>query len=402
MSTDRTGQRRAPSGPVPINVAVLQWAFESSGMDLAELAKRTKVDESLVRQWLDGVALPQRREFTALVRALARPSSLFFLKAPPRNSDFSVQFRTAAGAGERDLDRDEILAIRRFQRLQDLISWVLEDESEHNEVLQSLPRDSLEASEADMADQLRDWLQISVNEQREWKDPSVAFRKWREALERNGVLTMQHRFGPGGIRGFSIADRWAPLTMTNRSELPEARCFTLIHELAHLASRSDSACQLLSTYGSNAAARERRCDCISSQVLMPRYAVEREVRRLSPLGSKQPIALVRQVAHVFKVSLRAATVSLVELGHVPYGTYDMFFGQSSLGDYPERESDSTQMSGEATAEKRTREFGALSIGTILRAQRSGRIGLHDVFDYLELNEVSYQELTEKIGHGTSS
>ena len=395
---DQTGLRRAPSGAVEVTPEVVGWALRESGMRASELAGRIGVSEQEIRSWVAGDASPSRGQFTKLAKELARPEAIFFLPSAPAESSIPPQFRVSGTLGGRALDPEAMLRIRRAQRLQDLLRWVLVDEGHRSELLSALPHASAGEGEAEIAGALRKWLDVSVEKQLAYRDGRAAFQLWRSAIERNGVFVMQHHMGRDGVRGFSLADERAPLIVVNRSETPQARSFTLMHELAHLASKPGSACVAPRDYR-NDRDQEQWCDRVASHVLIPRDALEADVRQRRTQGNSEPFSLVSAIATWYKVSLRAATVALTQSGHVPRDTYAAVARRAPANDFPEAPSGSDRHvpgGGERAAAKRLRELGAPAIEVLNRASQKDRITLHDVLDHLDVNVDEYDELLSEL------
>lgn len=80
---------------------------------------------------------------------------------------------------------------------------------------------------------MRGW-NVPLEAQLSWSSAGVALRVWREAVEGLGVMVLMLPMGEESCRGFSIWNDVAPLIAINTAWLPEARIFTMLHELAHL------------------------------------------------------------------------------------------------------------------------------------------------------------------------
>ena len=85
---------------------------------------------------------------------------------------------------------------------------------------------------------------------------------------------MELQLGSDGLRGFALADEYAPLVAVNTHENIEARVFTLLHEVAHLASDTAKACLGIAL---DADRTERWCDEVASAAVLPRDTL-RETR----------------------------------------------------------------------------------------------------------------------------
>ena len=130
--------------------------------------------------------------------------------------------------------------MRWARRLQDLTSWVLRDEGSPEARLRQY-RPSQDPVEIAVFE--RSQSGISTAEQFAWTSTSEAFRSWRGHLKDQGILVMQLTMGKNNIRGFGAWDDYAPSVAVNTAYHPTAWIFTLFHEVAHLLTRTDAACQ---------------------------------------------------------------------------------------------------------------------------------------------------------------
>jgi Zn-dependent peptidase ImmA (M78 family) len=373
---------------VPINPAVLAWAIEESGDGPDVLARRMKVDARELASWLAGDARPTMGQWTALAAKLKRPKSLFLLPAPPAPT-VPPDLRTAAGRNSHALGSEELLQVRRARRLQRYLGSLRAEMSEEPRALPSLAVDA----DVELAGvQLRGWLDVPVEEQLAWSSGSVALGAWRRALEESGIVVLQLRLGKNGIRGFSLLHEGAPVVAVNTAETNEARSFTLMHELAHLASRSESSCALPPAPSGVGSAVERWCDRVASVVLLPAETVRAEVQllRSSPRAPQDDVALSRRVATRLKTSLRAAALRLMALGLADASVYARIEAA-----YPNRDRDKGGgggRGGERAPVQRLRELGPATADTMLRALAERRLTERDARDLLRLEGAELLEL----------
>jgi Zn-dependent peptidase ImmA (M78 family) len=170
-------------------------------------------------------------------------------------------------------------------------------------------------------------LQVAFDEQLGWKSVSEAQRSWRSRLEDAGILVFFIPLGQASCRGFSVWDERAPLIAVNTAWNPEARIFTLFHELGHLLTRTDSACidtwrQVVPEKGGDPA--ERWCEQFAAAVLLPWSDLEDFLER--QIGWKRgntirDLATVGRIARKLKTSLRATTLRLIAHQVVPWELY---------------------------------------------------------------------------------
>ena len=293
------------------NPDVVAWAIRESGHSGEDLADLLGVEEDLLDSWAAGRASPTSGQLTKLSSTLHRPRTLFYLPAPPEIESLPVHLRIAQGQTQRELLPHERLVIRRAMRRQAFIAEVREDADpvRFPELTRTTPPN--QAGEI-----LREWSTVSTGEQLSWPTDRAALHSWRAVVERSGVIPMLAGLGRDGMRGFALVDDLAPIAAMNTAETPAARLFTLWHEIAHLVLGEQQSCLSASR---DAAEVERWCDRTANAVLVPREALL-ECTEAMPRDA-EPIEKAKRVAKSFKVSIRAATMALIDAGLLPAVAY---------------------------------------------------------------------------------
>lgn len=149
-------------------------------------------------------------------------------------------------------------------------------------------------------------LTVTLETQTGWRSASAAFDAWRAALEGMGITVAQFSMGADACRGFSVWDDRSPLVAVNTAWRDEARSFTLFHELAHLLTRTDSACATAPMTPHAGDTVERWCEGFAAAVLIPATALS-NVTRIDSLAELS--ALARRL----RVSIRAMALRLIGL-----------------------------------------------------------------------------------------
>ena len=379
-----------PRARPPVNPEVLKWAVEESGYSPEDLAASLNVDTVTIESWLAGDSGPTQGQFTSLAKRLRRPKTIFFLPKPPETGGVPPELRSAVGRTRRQLSADELLWVRRARRMQRLLSLLEQDEGDAAVTIPQLPR---EREPTGAGERLRDWLGVTLGEQLAWETPREAFDAWRDAFEHRGVFVMQLQLGGQGLRGFALADPHAPLVAVNTRENLHARIFTLLHELAHLASATETSCLEGVGATSDADALERWCDSVASAAVLPRDALEAEVRTAARVDEPN-FALVQQIASMFNVSLRATAVALIRAGLSGDYLYDEVEEKAPTGDF-----DKGFGRGVAQRAPRRRlgEVGPLAANAVLSALADHRLTERDARRYLRLDGAEIADLTREIG-----
>lgn len=378
---------------VPISGGVLGWAREEAGLTRLGLAERAQLPVEGIEAWETGAELPTKGQFSKLVKALKRPSAVFFLPEPPASASMPTALRRAPGLGAHRIGPEEALQIRWARRLQEITSWVIKDSGQNPA---ALDRCSLEADPVESADQVRKRSTVSTEEQLGWPNPSAAFRAWRGYLEEQGVLVLQLSMGKSSIRGFSVWDEYAPLVAVNTAYHPTARIFTLFHEVGHLLTRSDAACLSFVLPSDRGIEAERWCERYAAAFLLPEDALLKAAEGYgisSALRTTDPDK-ARLIANRFSVSTRATALRLQEIGLAEPSLYGAVVSM-----FADRDWNSPTGGGEQpTTKRRLGQLGAKIPEILLDATDRGRLTIRDMADFLQLKTGQLYDLKGLI-HG---
>jgi len=202
-------------------------------------------------------------------------------------------------------------------------------------------------------------------------DANAALRVWIDAVEAAGVLVFQmSRVPVEECRGFALDDADLPVIMLNGADAPQARCFTLVHELAHLLDRTGALCAL-----DEDAEVEQRCNRFAAAVLMPPTAIR------DAAAGRDGTGAVEVVVRTFKVSLVAAALRLRELGLVDQATVaaTIRLAAAVAGRAAERETSG----GPLHHVIKRRNLGDAYLGAVLEAWHQDAITILDASYFLE-------------------
>ena len=172
----------------------------------------------------------------------------------------------------------------------------------------------MEADPERAAVAIREHLGITVADQRGWRSPDVALRRWREALERIGILVFQTtRIDVGEMRGFSIWHERLPVVLINGADAPSGRCFSALHELCHLILRDGGLC--LPGEEAGADQHEVICNRIAGATLVPAAVLVADQVVLASAANKTwTDDQLRSLARTYSVSREMILRRLLILG----------------------------------------------------------------------------------------
>lgn len=362
---------------VPATPSVIAWAIRESGYSLRALAIRLHLSEAEIEGWTKGIQ-PEFSKLQAFAATVERPFSAFLLPHPPASSGPVVEFRSAT-ASVRDLNPEERRRIREATRLQELTSWLARQLSLPGP---DVPWVAMKSNPERVAADIRARLSVSLNTQLSWSSSTEALRTWRESVEMLGVTVLMLPMGEESCRGFSIWDDAAPVIAVNTAWLPEARVFTLFHELAHLVTRTNSACLEDGIPRSSDAGdrTERWCERVAAAVVVPSDALSAVVSENAGTAARHgDLSTVNRVAKTFRVSRRAAALRLIECEAAPWSLY------RSIAPHTDQRQTSGGGAGRTRAEIRRQRYGHRTMTIFRDAVRQQVLAPADVVDYLDVS-----------------
>jgi Zn-dependent peptidase ImmA (M78 family)/DNA-binding XRE family transcriptional regulator len=227
-----------------VEPAVLRWARETAGIAVEDVARRVQVKPETVAAWeAEGDARPTMTKLRTLANMYKRPLSVFFLPEPPAEPPLNFHdFRQLPGVVAGAFSSTLRIQLRRARERRDFVLDLLQD------LEQPLPSFDLRAGLGDNPEELgarlREVLGVDLVTQARWTGAYDALNAWRERIEAAGVLVFQmSRVDLKEVRGFSLAEEPLPVIAVNTKDAPNARVFTMLHELCHVALRASGICE---------------------------------------------------------------------------------------------------------------------------------------------------------------
>lgn len=253
-----------------INPALLRWARESAGYDLAAVAKTADKTEECIRSWESGEDQPTIPQLRKVANKLKRPLAVFYLSEIPEDFDTLRDLRRLPDGKSLAYSPKLRFLLRRVQSQQ---AWAAEFRREHNAPkVKFVGKANLKSDIPSLARQTRSLLNVKLDEQAHWRDPRIAFQKWVEKCEAVGVFVFQSSgIQPEEMRGCSFSDEYAPAILINSKDPFSARIFTLFHEFAHLLLNENGVSNL--NLAKHAHTSEQRievfCNGFAAEILVP-------------------------------------------------------------------------------------------------------------------------------------
>ena len=379
--------------PTP-NPAIIAWARQDSGYAPERIADRLKVSVDRLLSWEQGAGVPTLKQLERLAKFLRRPLSAFFQDAPPQLPPLATEYRRLPGVRPGAESPELRLALRqminRRERALDLSS-----ELDAEPVPLALRAHHWEAVPTVSA-RLRTALGIHDADQRTWRDGWRAWRQWRTAVENLGVLVFQF---PGvaldEVRGLCLLHQPLPVIGINSKELsPEARSFTLLHELTHLAlaNAGDEASALRDAHDEPGwRDLERFAERVASNAILPTSLLDDLLIEAAPSAFDVPN--VRTLARRIGLTPLAVATRLWDDGRMSTEAYrewrqgwDLW-----LADHPSRGG------GFATPDQQALgRNGRPFVRLVFDALSQNRITATDAARYLDIRYQHFQKLTQRL------
>ncbi len=226
---------------ISVNQAVLRWARETLGLSLEDVAQKLNKDVEIIKQWENGEGSPTYAQLEKLAYELyKRPLALFFFPEPPEEEDIKKSFRTLPES-ELQAIPPKVHYLLRLAKVMQINLKELYDERTPaiHPIIKATPFDKNNLAQT--AQNIRKQLGISIEEQKSWKNETIALGHWRTALEKHGVFVFKESFKANGrgmpdspYSGFCLYDKVFPIVYVNNNMPHTRQIFTLFHELAHL------------------------------------------------------------------------------------------------------------------------------------------------------------------------
>ena len=346
----------------PINGSTLRWARETMFIERGELARAAGTSEGRIAEFEAGDTRPTLRQLEIIANKLDRTIAFFFTD-PPDESDVPETADFRAGNGE-PIPSRLAREMRRAEQHRDTV-LELEGRPEKPALVGAINRRNLVAR----ANEMRDLLGLTEDFTPPGGRDSQVLNFWRGLLERHGFLTFQTtKVELAVFRGLSIHHDVLPIILLNGADSNNGKVFTLFHEVAHLANRTNGMCVL-----SDDVSEESIANAFAANFLMPRSQID----RIASGASGTALERAKVMADTLKVSVLAAGVRLRTLDLISNEDLESIRLESDRRWEDSRESRRKRGGGPAPWRIRYRDLGSGYVGVVARALEDERVDLLD-------------------------
>lgn len=381
---------------------MLIWAREAAGMSLEVAAQKLRVPIEKLKSWEMGNSSPTVKQAHILAHVYQQPFAVFYLPRPPAKKypkvkDYRKLPKTRQGAISPEL----ILEIRRAAERREIALELL------GEKQASPPAFPLQAKLTNDPEMLgifiREKLYIEFTKQSTWRNAETAFAKWKSLIEGLGILVFQtsnRKLTVKEARGFSISEAFLPVIVVNRKDAPQAKIFTMLHELTHIMLRNSGLCDPISLYQRTKQSGDEIevfCNRVAAEVLVPKDLFLKEdlvlrIKQRESWGDQDIIDVARKYNTSYEAILRRL----------------LTFNLISVALYRQKRDERREINANRPRQKggpvhpvvraintNGRPFTRL----VVDAYYSHHITSHDLANYLDVKVSQLKQVAEKVGIG---
>ncbi|MDE0186192.1 MAG: XRE family transcriptional regulator [Candidatus Poribacteria bacterium] len=253
-----------------VNPTIIEWARKRSGYTLKEVAKSLNKDVETISNWESGECAPTYAQLEKLAHKFKRPIALFFFPEVPDEPDLIDQLALRSSEIEELSPNIRLLLRHAAARQLSLMELNMGVNPAARKIFRDL-HTQIRAPVADLARQVRAYLDINVETQASWNTPTEALENWRNCIQEKGIFVFKDAFQDDFVDGFSLVHEQFPVIYLNNSRPHARQIFSLFHELAHLLLRRNGITRGVKIGGVQI---ERFCNRFAAEFLVPSSDLE--------------------------------------------------------------------------------------------------------------------------------
>ena len=315
-----------------VSPRVMRWVLDSAGWRDGELASRTGISVSLIRQWRLRESEIRMGDLRRIARSIKWPLSAFMAAEPPREAPVAG-FRLGPDSPEAPPSKQLCSAVKMAREIQHNARELWEYATGDPAPPKGGPAAAAAAAAAKCTDDPEliaagESARMGVSGGAAGSGPAgldrhgriqLLYAALRDAVESRGVFVAQAGFPVGEAKGLAVVGEGPPVIVVNSADAVGSRIFTLLHEYAHVMLAGGSLCrpapESLETDGfGSGKAVEGWCDSFASSVLMPRKEF---LAALGEEGGRAVGGVLNALSQRFLLSRRTVLVRAIGLSEGP-------------------------------------------------------------------------------------
>ena len=173
----------------------------------------------------------------------------------------------------------------------------------------------------ELASKIREYVGISLSEQKSWDSTDTALETWRKAFENVGIFVFKEAFRNDDFSGFCLYDNVFPLVIINNSMVKNRQIFTLFHELGHLLYETSGIDKIKDDFINTLPKKDKDievlCNGLAAEILVPSEEFDKAIKNLKIDEDE-----ISKLSGIYKVSREVILRKLLDRKIVTQTTYE--------------------------------------------------------------------------------
>lgn len=380
-----------------VNPKIIQWARERARYSLESVAVKFKKDVSVIEKWESGEDFPIYSQLEKLAEIYKRPLALFFFPEPPLEAEEKQEFRTLPDFEIENLAADTIYALRQAKAmqlsLQEINNGINPSTKKIFQDISVSSRDDLRI----LAEQIRNYLNVTLEEQLTWNDQETALKKWRSAVEEAGIFIFKRSFKQREISGFCLIDIEFPIIYLNNSTEKSRQTFTIFHELAHILLQTNGITKSNDRYINSLQGENKYieifCNKFAAEFLLPNHVFS-EIIRETIVNVNDNDKIISKISSDYKVSREVVLRKLLDNNLISQKEYTLKV-REWYSEQVGKSQDKNKKSGGNPYANQATYLGENYLKLVFNKYYQGQYDIERVADYLNIKKVATVEKLEQ-------
>jgi Zn-dependent peptidase ImmA (M78 family) len=380
-----------------VNPKIIQWARERARYSLESVAVKFKKDVSVIEKWESGEDFPTYSQLEKLAEIYKRPLALFFFPEPPLEAEEKQEFRTLPDFEIENLAADTIYALRQAKAMQLSLQEI---NNGINPSTKKIFQDIAVSSRDDLrilAEQIRNYLNVTLEEQLTWNDQETALKKWRSAVEEAGIFIFKRSFKQREISGFCLIDIEFPIIYLNNSTEKSRQIFTIFHELAHILLQTNGITKSDDRYINSLQGENKYieifCNKFAAEFLLPNHVFS-EIIRETIVNVNDNDKIISKISSDYKVSREVVLRKLLDNNLISQKEYTLKVREWYSEQVGKSQDKNKKSGGDYYASQAT-YLGENYLKLVFKKYYQGQYDIERVADYLNIKKVATVEKLEQ-------
>lgn len=380
-----------------VNPKIIQWARERARYSLESVAVKFKKDVSVIEKWESGEDFPTYSQLEKLAEIYKRPLALFFFPEPPLEAEEKQEFRTLPDFEIENLAADTIYALRQAKAMQLSLQEI---NNGINPSTKKIFQDISVSSSDDLrklAEQIRNYLNVTLEEQLTWNDQETALKKWRSAVEEAGIFIFKRSFKQREISGFCLIDIEFPIIYLNNSTEKSRQIFTIFHELAHILLQTNGITKSDDRYINSLQGENKYieifCNKFAAEFLLPNHVFS-EIIRETIVNVNDNDKIISKISSDYKVSREVVLRKLLDNNLISQKEYTLKVREWYSEQVGKSQDKNKKSGGDYYANQAT-YLGENYLKLVFNKYYQGQYDIERVADYLNIKKVATVEKLEQ-------